>query len=64
MGFLEIIFVFLLRIFTDVSLAELELTGPEYRHCAECRHWVHVSNKHCQECGVCTSKGRLLLIRI
>ena len=34
--------VFLIRIFTDLALSEVELTGPEYRHCADCSHWVHV----------------------
>ena len=34
--------MFLLRIFTDLALTEVELTGPEYRHCPDCQHWVHV----------------------
>ena len=54
----------ILRIFTDLPLSEMELTGPEYRHCGECRHWVHVSNNHCHKCGFCTSKERAYLIRI
>ena len=45
-----------IRIFTSVPLSSLELTGPEYRHCSACSHWVHVTNHHCSVCGVCPSK--------
>ena len=44
------------RIFTDIPLSSLELSGAEYYYCDKCRVWRHVSNVHCDTCGTCPSK--------
>ncbi|KAK6621990.1 hypothetical protein RUM44_001797 [Polyplax serrata] len=45
------------RIFTNVALSRLNLTGIEgYKFCTSCGYWVSNENKHCNECNACTSK--------
>jgi len=44
------------RIFTDLPLNKLQLPSPDYRHCAACDVWRHVTNVHCDTCGTCPSK--------
>ncbi|XP_063237537.1 rRNA N6-adenosine-methyltransferase ZCCHC4 [Bacillus rossius redtenbacheri] len=47
-----------IRIFTNMSPRELTLpSGEGYRHCDACERWVSSENKHCAECGRCTSKN-------
>lgn len=45
------------RIFTNIPLKEFDLSGfPGYKFCKDCRFWVADENRHCDECGYCTSK--------
>lgn len=45
------------RVFTSIPLNILELPVNEgYRNCHICQRWVSLENKHCYECGKCTSK--------
>jgi hypothetical protein len=49
------------RLFTDIPLTVLHLPASEgYRLCEQCRVWVAAENRHCDECGTCTSKVRVL----
>ena len=45
------------RIFTNVSIERVELPANQgYVHCDECQKYTYKENKHCFECGKCTSK--------
>ena len=44
------------RIFTDIPLSSLELSGASYYFCDKCRAWRHVTNVHCDSCATCPSK--------
>ena len=44
------------RIFTDIPLSSLQLSGDDYYHCDKCGVWRHVTNVHCDACGTCPSK--------
>ena len=46
----------LVRLFTDISLDQLQLPSPDYYLCPECRVWRHRTNKHCDKCRTCPSK--------
>ena len=45
------------RVFTNIPLPALKLSSDEgYRFCHRCNRYVCQQNKHCDECGACTSK--------
>jgi hypothetical protein len=45
------------RIFTDISLSDLELPASDgYKRCEPCDRWVAKENIHCQFCKSCPSK--------
>jgi len=59
------------RLFTNTNLTELPMPdnkeggggrggggggGARYKHCKLCRRFVLSSNRHCMECGFCSSK--------
>ncbi|XP_017775093.1 PREDICTED: zinc finger CCHC domain-containing protein 4, partial [Nicrophorus vespilloides] len=45
------------RIFTNLKPEAINLSGEDgYKHCETCKRWVSAENRHCAECGACTSK--------
>ncbi|XP_044758555.1 rRNA N6-adenosine-methyltransferase ZCCHC4 [Coccinella septempunctata] len=45
------------RIFTNLEPSSITLPVEEgYKYCSICEKWVSEENKHCDDCGACTSK--------
>ncbi|XP_060521921.1 rRNA N6-adenosine-methyltransferase ZCCHC4 [Cylas formicarius] len=45
------------RIFTNLDPSIIKLPSDDYRYCKICKKWVAKENKHCQDCGSCTSRN-------
>ncbi len=47
------------RFFTNLAPSAFDLSACDgsYHFCAHCKMWVCAANRHCAECGACTSKN-------
>jgi len=46
------------RIFTNVALEEIQLTGDDYKLCVKCKGYVPKVASHCTKCELCPTTGK------
>ncbi len=53
------------RIFTDIEAKRIKLPLNEgYYYCSICAKYTYKENKHCEKCKLCTSKVKIIHIRL